>query len=275
MSDKWLVLKASGGGGLGDSIKSLLVAAYYADLTNRVLVVDWRGSVYAEEGVDVFSYLFKLKNLKTQQPLPSSKDIYPDAWRGRLDKSLHEVYTQDGWDSWQRSKVIETYSFDLSKTDYDQAVLVMWEFDQVNALCQNQADLANPTDLYQAACKKYLHFSDMFKAKLSPILATFTEPMLGVHIRATDEFNSNKGTLLPDTYLNAVNNQLKSKPDLGIFLATDNVSVQAWFKQHFPNVIITDKWFAEAGQPLHMNEQCPDVLLNVSDALLDIVLLSH
>ena len=99
MSDKWLVLKASGGGGLGDSIKSLLVAAYYADLTNRVLVVDWRGSVYAEEGVDVFSYLFKLKNLKTQQPLPSSKDIYPDAWRGRLDKSLHEVYTQDGWDS--------------------------------------------------------------------------------------------------------------------------------------------------------------------------------
>ncbi|NNC98698.1 MAG: hypothetical protein HKN85_00810, partial [Gammaproteobacteria bacterium] len=58
MSRKWLVVKASGGGGLGDSIKSLLVAALYASLSGRTLVVDWSGGVYSDGDDNPFWRLF-------------------------------------------------------------------------------------------------------------------------------------------------------------------------------------------------------------------------
>jgi len=275
MIDKWLVLKASGGGGLGDSIKSLLVAAYYAHLSQRTLVVDWRGSVYAEQGVDVFAHLFKLKNITTQRDLPQSNSIFPPAWLGRLDKSLHDVYTEDEWSSWQRSDVIKTYSFDMSKLDYEHDVLVMWDFDQAHVLNRHINDAQTDMQFYQIACQRFLSFSDNFQAKIDQVCHLFPDKRIGVHIRATKEFDSNKAQLSLSAYISAVKRIFKNNQDYALFLATDNAEIQTQFKQCFPATMTIDKWFAKAGESLHMNQQCPDQLSNVSDALLDIVLLSN
>ena len=69
MSDKWLVVKASGGSGLGDLIKSVLVGALYASLSKRIFVVDWAGSVYSDDGINIFPKIFKIKGLESQLEL--------------------------------------------------------------------------------------------------------------------------------------------------------------------------------------------------------------
>ena len=275
MTDKWLVIKASGGGGLGDLIKSLLGAAVYASLTKRCLVVDWCGSVYDTEGVDIFESLFQLENLKVQKQLPSSNDIYPFAWKGRLNKSLHDVYMEDQWPSWQRSKVIERYSFDISKLDYSYAVLVMWEFDQVEKLLPFIRDVFTGTQMYQYACKNHLRFSPLFQKKLNDELLSFSECMIGVHVRASNEFSDSKGSQLElGRYFHAVD-KIHKKGQVDLFLATDNKNVQLAFKKRYVSLYSIDKWFSVPGEPLHLGANCPDSLSNLVNALMDIVLLSH
>ena len=275
MTDKWLILKASGGGGLGDLIKSLLVAAVYASLTKRCLIVDWCGSVYDTDTVDIFEQLFQLENLSTQKMLPDSDDVYPCTWKGRLNQSLHDVYIEDKWSSWQRSNVIERYSFDLSKLDYSYDVLVMWEFDQISKLLPFVAGVCSELEMYQYACNKHLRLSAIFQKKLNKELASFSESMIGVHVRASTEFSDNKGGQLElDRYFHAVD-KIAKKGRATLFLATDNKSVQSAFKQRYKKLYSVDKWFSTPGEPLHLGGKCPDNVSNVINALLDIVLLSH
>ena len=275
MADKYLVLKASGGGGLGDSIKALLVAATYASLSNRVLVVDWNGGVYQQGDNNALDHLFRLTNLRTQKALPEPSSIYPESWFGRLSKSLHEVYTLDGWETWQRAKVIDRYSFDLSKLDYTYDVLVMWEFDQVGKLSEHITGAESSNGVYSYACKQFLRYSDSFQKALEQNLARFNSLTVGVHVRSTKEFAENKGQLALNHYIKTVDRALKKSNQKALFLATDNQEVQRLFEERYPSVYSLDKWFAEAGEPLHLNKQCPNQLSNASDALMDIVMLSY
>lgn len=273
MTDKYLVVKASGGGGLGDSIKSVLVAALYASLSDRILVVDWLGSLYSDGQINPFNNLFEIKNIRSQEQLPNSDDVFPVAWQGRLGKSLDEVYVEDGWEVWDRGRTIECYSFDLGKLDYSSEVLLMWEFDQVTKLSDLiDAPISNTLEAYRYAADRFIRFSPEFMQRLALYDKEFKKPVVGVHIRATNEFTENKGSLAVKHYLTAIDKLIK--PGQSLFLATDNADVQSLIKQHYQNVITTTKWLAEPGQPLHKNNDCPDDLQNMTDALLDIVMLS-
>lgn len=273
MTHKYLVVKASGGGGLGDSIKSVLVGALYASLSDRILVVDWFGGLYGNGEINPFYSLFEITNLKSQAQLPDSADVFPGAWRGRLDKSLHEVYTEDGWEHWDRARTIGTYSFDLSKLDHASDVLLMWEFDQISKLSTLITEpVSNAIDAYRYSATQFLRFSPEFRKQLAPYAEAFGKPVVGVHIRATNEFTEDKGSPALEHYIAAIDKTIE--PGHSLFLATDNAEVQSTIKHRYQNVITTPKWFANPGEALHLNTDCPDHFKNMVDAMLDIVLLS-
>ena len=193
MATKWLIVKASGGGGLGDLIKSALVGALYAKLTNRTLVVDWSNSIYSEDKTNLFPEFFEIQNLDFSISLPDTEDIYPTAWNGRLGKSLHQVYTEDGWDTWDRAKTIDTYSFDMTNLDYKESVLVMWEFDQLPKILPRFPEHGSSSfNLLRYAFHNFFQIHPNYQDWVDSLTADFPDNILGVHIRATDEFHTQK-----------------------------------------------------------------------------------
>ncbi len=266
---KALVLKASGGGGLGDSIKSVLAAALYANRSNRALYVDWSGGVYSADGLNPFGDFFELLNVQSIEELPDTDDVYPESWRGRLNRSLHFVYTEDNWSSWSRSDVIARYSFDLNRLDYPQDALVMWEFDQLQKLI--------PTVSIQALRdlrKQYLAIKDRAFPQLDALFEDSGSLDLGVHIRATDEFNSNKGGRKLSDYFNMLDRCGASDNSKSIFLATDNIDIQNSFLARYPHTATIEKCFSEPGKPLHLDNHSATKEEVLRSALCDVLALS-
>jgi hypothetical protein len=92
-----LVVKGSGGGGLGDRLWSVLVAILYCRLSGRAIFVDWTDGLLAEQCINAFTKLFSIQGIEVMSDLPEEEvSIHPQAWRGRLRRSLHEVYVEDG-----------------------------------------------------------------------------------------------------------------------------------------------------------------------------------
>lgn len=272
---KYLVVKGSGGGGLGDRIRSVLVAALYANISKRILVIDWSDGIYADADVNAFHRLFQLKNVKSQVLLPKSSKVWPIAWKNRLQKTMHDAYVEDGWLNWDRGKVIEQYSFDLSKLDYEHTILVMWEFDQLDKLKPFYPEYADSDmNMYQYAFNNFLEVGSDLSDKIDEILSDFSENMLGVHVRATKEIQANKGMVTLDTYLHQIEKIKKKHNCGGMFIATDNIDIQQELLLKYPESIVHKKWFAKPWESLHLNDQCPDLLENARNALIDIVLLS-
>lgn len=268
---KSLVLKATGGGGLGDCVKSVLTAAHYAKLSNRALYVDWSGGIYADKGQDPFYQFFKLVGVELLKKLPDSNDVHPPSWQRRLTRSLHDVYVEDGWKSWNRSQIIQFYSFDLARLDYPNEVLVMWDFDQLAKLTESSS-----IEVLRGLRKKYLRLSpsmfDQFKAVKDEIGTVG----LAVHIRATNEFQQSKIGLSVSRYFLVVDSVLRETKDrLPIFLSTDNKNVEVEFCNRYPSTVVNNKWFAGAGEPLHLAPNRKDKLATLRSAMLDVLMLSN
>lgn len=271
---KYLIVKASGGGGLGDCIKSLLVAVLYAKHTGRIMVVDWTGGVYAETDIDPYSLFFSIRGVPEVKQIPQSDDVYPVRWRGRLHQSLHEVYTQDDWLSWDRATTIKEYSADLSKLDYAEQVLVVWDFDQLAKLME-ALSLPYQSALlqYQELANHHLCLSSAMEHSLQDALDAIQMPELGVHIRATKEFQDNKGSIGLAHYIATV--EAAGFAGKAIFLATDNAKVEEEFRSRFASTQTLSKWFSRPGESLHLNDDCPDKIDGLRAAILDILLLSR
>ena len=62
MRDFILIVKGSGGGGLGDRIRSAIVGIIYAKLSNRKIYIDWSDGVYGDKGNNIFYLLFDVKS---------------------------------------------------------------------------------------------------------------------------------------------------------------------------------------------------------------------
>ena len=92
--------------------------------------------------------------------------------------------------------------------------------------------------------------------------------MIGVHIRYLD-----KQSRLPQIRAK-LRSLLRRRPDSGIFVATDNASIQEAFARDFPGVVATAKWFPTAGVSMHQNQDCSDRLENGVKALVDLYLLA-
>lgn len=274
---RYVIVKAPGGGGLGDCIKALLVAAWYADLSDRTLVVDWRGGVYADNGYDCFDDFFQLKNLSVAKQIPTSINVLPIAWQDRLDSSLHELWTEKYFDSWDRQIASTEYSADLTILDCSADVLVVWDFSLLRAVAQTQGMVGlSDIAIYQKLADRYLALSDEFDQRLSLKLRKANiEPKacIGVHVRATNEFYANKGGGSWSKRKKAIRKLIRGGQTL--FLATDNCSVEQQFSSEFANTKVLPKWFGAAGDPLHLNADAPSKRKILEEALSDTVVLGR
>ena len=271
---KYHIVKVSSSG-LGDAIKSALVGAIYAKLSERSLVIDWRGSRYSKNNENVFYSLFSLSGLTYCETVPvSSNDVNPTAWKDRIDSSLDQIYAQDGWKSWDRNSVIRAYSTNLAHLDYSESVTVNWDFDQAAKLLCHFPELESVNDLFRYAAQHFLNFNSSIIERVNKILEALPRQYMAVHIRETHEFTENKGHIARSRYLDLIKDEAKviGSP---IYLASDNIDVQSTLTHLYPNIVVQEKWFAAAGEALHLSDACPDQTENAKQALIDIAMLAN
>lgn len=282
MKQKCVVIKGSGGGGLGDRIRSVLVGCLYAECTGRAIFVDWRDGVYGPVGVNTFDELFQIHSLPVLDSIEDSGgDIQPPAWSGRLDMSLDTVWRQDGNVRWNRGETIERYSFDLGNPHHGHQVLVMWEFDQLNKLRPFlPVDIRSLDEeaLLSTAWNRYLAPHNNISEEADQCFKGAQGPFLGVHVRSTIESQSQKG-LVPLRHYHATLDRLIKENIPGrigrILVATDNADMENRLLKKYPQAWSRKKWFARPGESLHLNEDCPDKLQAARDAIVEMHMLAR
>ena len=275
---KYLIVKGSGGGGLGDRIRSVLTGIAYAKLANRTIFIDWSDGKLIPQRRNVFFEIFHLNNIDYVRDCPVSDDVLPLIWQGKLDLSLHDQYQESKLVNWDRQAAIELFSFDQRRLDYPQQILVMWEFDQLASFSSHYAPGPdNSLMKYIAAqhlCVNEQILTEVQHYKQQTYLGQ--EKIIAVHIRATVEFQRQKYAVKLDHYLWQINRCLRHlNGQAKIFLATDNLDMENQLKAAFPGQVCTrNKWFADPGEKIHFNEQCPDADKSLQDAIIEICLLA-
>ena len=276
-SEKYLIVKGAGGGGIGDRLRCVLSGIAYAKLTGRVLYVDWSDGKLVHDSRNVFNELFELKNIQSVQDCPQFDDVYPLAWKGRLNESLHKLYTEFDPHGWDRKAALKQFSFDQSCLDYSNQVLVMWDFDQFSQI----ASALNQKSSLDFACQlagEHIAASPSIAEQVNEFFSQnflVNEKVIAAHIRATTEFDEIKSSVQIYQYIKAIKRHTNYSADK-IFLATDNSSVEEIINQKFPGIVKTrKKWFAQPGERIHFNDDCPDPEAALVDAAVEMFLLAR
>ncbi len=286
MRKKILIVK--GKAGLGNRSLAFLTGVVYARLTGRELLVDWSDNLYSQNGVNSFHHFFTSPAVDSAKEVPcDAKSIAPTAWKGNLVRSVDGMIEKFGPRPHNTIKYREEYSIDFLKLDYTEDVLVMFSY--IFNWRQLEAHLKNGPREWQGLGRKeltkkllsdnlFLH-KDIVRRVEEFKKDNFSKPMIGVHIRYTDnqgdQFNRSKLPSL-DRYPAIIEKLLKEVPGAGIFLATDNEEILKSYREKYPNVIATDKWFpGRKGKRLHGHGACPDRIQNGVEALVDMHLLAE
>jgi len=228
--------------------------------------------------------LFTLTNIQHSPSLPSEGDVHPQAWQGRLHRSLDEVVIEDQF-PWSRAGGRSRYSFDQSRLDYPARHLVMWEMDQFPDLRDHFVQRFTE---YQGLQDEQIQ-ARVFQQHLTPCddvisrCARFQEAhfvpgkMVGVHVRKTQECDANRPNPEVQRFVSETRRLMKSDRERRLFLACDNRAVIEIFQAAFGSerVRVFPKWMPAAGMHMHMNRECPDQLQNVRDAIADAMLLGR
>jgi hypothetical protein len=277
---RFVLVKGTGGAGLGDLLRAVLAGLHYAVVSRRHLAVRWDDGLYGDPGVNVFPLLFTLHGF---DPLPDgeldSLSVHPLAWAGRLGATFGSVYKSLRSDEWNRSWALENLSFDQAKYDYQARVLVMWEFDRFEA----GWEAAHPGARYGSTPKEALSYAAARHLQPTEHIRSFVStfrseklpgPSIGVHIRQTLEKGGTTRHLPLKKVFEAVDLLKEEEPAASIFLAADNSAVEQRFRGHFPNVVTTRKWMPDPGQPLHFSASRADRLKRAREACVDMHLLA-
>jgi len=271
MKDQRYVL-VKGSSGLGNRILAAASAILYGQITDRKIIIDWSEGSYSEDEMNVFLLYFKNDNLASLDDLEEIKSIYPKMWENNLDKSFGGLKQQ------LNLKGYPDMSFNISKLDYDQDILVFCAYSsKVHAMRRLFKDkfsylntMTNPQILAKIIRENFELQPDIrsridnFKAK------NFGKNTIGVHIRYSD-------MKIPlDEIYQKVKQVVQQNKQATIFLATDSKEVSENFQNTYEKVVKTDKWFSPSGERLHQNwTQCPDRIENGKQALIDLYLLSE
>jgi hypothetical protein len=279
-NQKYLCIKGSGGGGLGDSIRALLSGILYARLTNRLMFVDWSHGVFDTDRRNAFVRLFQLRDIGIADELPVTESVHPPRWRGQLNKSLDELYREDGCHSWKRADAIDRYSFDQTRLDYPERVLVMWDFDQFGAMAkrfsQDLDGMGDAQALQACLLRQHLALAPELRCPVDSYAEThFRRLTIGVHVRLTEEAAAQRPLIKIQQYFDAIDPFLRQHDDAAVFLATDNANVVKQFRRRYAHLLVREKWFARVGDALHLNEDCPDLWRSTLDAAVELFLLAR
>jgi hypothetical protein len=280
-----VIVKSSQASGFGDLLKSALTGIAYAVASGRCIYIDWSGNIYNYGlGRNLFSDLFELKGAPQLDQLPiDTTDVHPASWRGSLEKSFTQLWEDHGDLPWDRAEAIKRYSFDLDRIDYQESVLVMWDFDQFHHVRRHIPDYGPQagTD-YQAMAavfSRHMKLKDAVQQRIDTEWRRISggQDVLGVHIRLTNESIRARGAISIETYIEHTRRIIKQTGISRVFLATDNKHAQEKLISEFGDaVFVVDKWFGAPGEALHLNnESCPDAWRNIIGAISDIFLLSR
>lgn len=275
---KTLVVKGTGGAGLGDLIRAVLAGLHYAAITGRRFIACWDDGLYGPVGENVFPRLLRLAGIASP-PLDAldAQDVAPAAWRGRLHLPLGRVYAQERADDWNRSWALAYLAFDQTHFDHPEATLVMWEFDRLPAAWA-AADPAlrlgaSPDEAQRLLARRHLRPAPLVLERVRSVHAQFAPRMIGVHVRRTFEQGGASRHMDLGTVF-AILDRLVGDEEVGIFLATDNREVESSFRERYPNVLSSTKWFGTPGVALHFDDQAPDKTRVAIEALTDLYLLA-
>lgn len=282
---RYVIVKGSNGAGLGDKLRSLACAILVAKLTGRILHVDWCDGTYCESTENYFHQLFQLRNLPSVKDLPRIRTVRPKNWLGRLHCSLGEVVARDGHaEVWDMAFGVKEYSICLSRLDYQEDAIVVWDFFQLPKLLPYLEEY----DPRWGHGNQDQIVSDVLREHLVPV-AEITDRVhevrrgefderfvIGVHVRHTHESASARTVPRLHQYTKAVRAALRQHPGASVFLATDNRDVEALFRRRFgaSPVICSKKWLPPAGEPIHNNRSCPNALQSARESLVDVFLLA-
>lgn len=284
-TDLILLVKGSGGAGLGDKLRALISAVVYAQLSGRKLYVDWNDPAYGDGVGNYFAELFRIEGIPVVGERPLEGTVRPAAWQGKLHLNWDQLYAEHGAPAWNRQWAQETFSFDQGVLDWPEDICVMWDFDQFSKLVPHLSRLypAISEGLSLEQLQGYVLRQHLRPAEsIAAMLQTYQQRLrgigsfVGVHVRASDESFKARNAPPVEDYVKAAAGLVQGKGATGIFLATDNCAVQEIFVRRFgrERVLWTDKWLPEAGVALHLDNNCPDRLQSAQDALLDILLLA-
>lgn len=291
----YVVVKGSGGAGLGDRICGLAVGILYAKHTGRMLAVDWRDRAFGTQQRNLFPDLLRVEGIPVAELPDGAVEVAPEIWAGRLDCSIDQLRAFDldqrgvRWTGaappWDRDDAIRRYSIDVTEFDYPQQAVVVWSGGSMNSLtaaCQ-QRGWIEPRRTAEATfgcvVRKHvrLHRDIECRARRFREVAIGDRAVLGVHYRKTNEAAAARTLPTEAQYLKATDATLaRLPPGAVIFLATDNREVQQRYIQRYGKhrVDWSDKWLPESGASIHKNSDCPDGVAAARDALVDVALLA-
>jgi hypothetical protein len=285
-NDRYLVVKGSGGAGIGDKLRAVISAVVYARISGRRLYVDWSDPAYGDGTYNYFPDLFRLEGVMTTNERPLRGSVRPAAWQGKLDLNWDRLYAEAGAPPWNRARAIEMYSFDQGVLDWPEDICVMWDYDQFPKLVPHLPGLypglrgdEPPERMQGEVLRTHLKPAPDIVAAQEAYLRRMAaaRPVVGVHVRASNE--SFRARVAPPVgaYVRAVERIMARGAAKSVFLATDNPAVQEMFRARFgaANVIWTDKWLPEPGGAIHLDGTCPDRLQAARDAVLDVLLLAE
>jgi hypothetical protein len=200
------------------------------------------------------------------------ESIYPEIWQNNLNESFGGLKQQ------LNLKGYPDMSFDISKLDYDQDILVFCAYSsKIHAMRRlfkrkfsYLNNMTNPQILEKIIRENFELQSDI-RTRIDTFKAeNFGQKTIGVHIRYSD-------MKIPlDEIYKKVQQVVQQNKQATIFLATDSKEVSENFQNTYEKVVKTDKWFSPSGERLHQNwTQCPDRIENGKQALIDLYLLSE
>ena len=200
-----VIVKGSGGAGLGDRICGLAVGILYARHSGRVLHVDWRDRAFQSHEKNLFPQLLKVEGVEVSEKIPDSVDVAPDIWTGHLDLEIDQLRSIDlkergiTWSGaappWDREEAVARYSIDVTKLDYSEPVVVVWSGASMDPLVKSlqQSGREDPRLSAHDMLGRVISQSISFHDEIVESVQSFREAeiarakLLGVHYRKTDE----------------------------------------------------------------------------------------
>jgi len=257
----WLKARA----GLGNRLLALAAGLDYARRANREIYVDWSDNTYSQDRINIFQDIFEIRGIPclTERPDYGIKSVYPACWRGHLDRSVVDLLQENPDIARQYDTSIE---FDDAARK--EEITVGWSYDaRWGTLSKYYPDTPR-TRVLRAIFTKHLQLVPSVKRDvLSRIRDYGISDCVGVHYRQSDKKSStplvDMLSLVPD--------------DSPVFLCTDNKSVidhaidiLGPSRLRFFSKWMPDSFAQKPGESsLHQNKACPDRLVSLKEAILD------
>ena len=276
---------AKGCYGMGNRILSLLEAIVFARLTNRQLIVDWSDPVFSDDGSNVFPRFFILSGATYSTAELADASVTPRVWQGHIHETAYELKASFTLDP---TNLAGALSVDASTLAYEEDVVVIadWDFDY-NALLPHLNQLPDHVQglgkgpLLRGLLSDNLRLQPRIRDRVDAFKKShFTRPVIGVHVRQTDNttpINMRRGPAVSlGSYAPILDRLVANNREALVFLASDNQDVLAAYRAQYPLVVATEKWYSSDPRVgRHPDLACPDRPRMGEDALVDMYLLSE